>query len=93
MSTKQKPLNIEFVDAPPGRSPDPERKAVERRFAAALKDHPSKWAKYPLPIPSGLAARALATRIRHGRQSSFGQGFEAAQRAGEVFVRWMGGDQ
>ena len=38
-----------------------------------------------------MAIRALASRISHGRQSSFGSGFEAVTRNGVVYVRFVGG--
>lgn len=85
-------MKIEYVDDPPGRTPKPIHQADERVFAAALKERPERWAKYPLEIASYSAARTLASRITNGKKHSFGKGFVATQRQGEVFVKYIGGD-
>lgn len=80
---------FEFVSELPGTEGDGAvaRGKVLKRFAAALKESPGQWAKYPLDLAAGsLASRA--SEIRCGRANSFRAGrFEAAARDGVLYVR------
>ena len=60
-----------------------------REFADALRGRPDQWAILPTN-GSYEAVRALTSRISHGRQSSFGEGFEAISRNRVIYVRFVG---
>jgi hypothetical protein len=62
----------------------------QREFAEKLKGRPGQWAVLPTNGGSGLAARALASRIGRGKQSTFGDGFEAISRNAVIYVRFVG---
>jgi hypothetical protein len=82
-------IDIEWADPP-----TPKGGALTRReqsdFAEKLKEHRGRWAILPAAGESNLAIRALTSRINCGRQSAFGEGFEAVSRDGVVYVRFVG---
>lgn len=77
-------------DLPPaGSNGDAQRRREAEQFAAELKDRPLQWAIYPF-AQSYSAARATSSRINLGRISTFAKGYEAVQRGGSVYVRYIG---
>ena len=90
----KKSTEFEFVDELPsksdnGRIPHP----VYVEFASALRDNPGQWAKWPRPIAyNGIGTTAW--RINHGVKgappSLITGEFEAATRAGVLYVRFVG---
>lgn len=80
-------MEIEWTDPPPPRGGGL-TKHEQRVFAEKLRARPGDWAVYPLQGGSREAARALASRISHGRQGAFGDDFEAISRDGIVYVRF-----
>jgi hypothetical protein len=79
---------IEWAD-PPSRGGKLMTRREQSEFARQLKSRPGDWAIYP-SHGSGVAIRALASRISHGRQSAFGDGFEAVSRNGVLYARFVG---
>ena len=90
---------IEWADPPAAVGGKLTRKE-QRVFADELRGNPGRWAVYPTCLgvtkfhlgngESSMAVRALASRINRGKQSAFGEGFEAVCRHGVVYVRFMG---
>lgn len=79
---------IQWAD-PPAPQGGKLTRREQREFAERLKEKPGQWAVFPTNAGSGLAARALASRIGRGKQSTFGDGFEAISRRGIVYVRFI----
>ena len=88
---------FEFVDELPkrgarGGGQKPQRVLVD--FAAALRENPGQWAKWPKPV-SAVNAPSTAARINNGHPGtpsvlSTGE-FEACTRDGVCYVRFVGG--
>lgn len=79
---------FEFVeDLPAGnRRRDP----VINEFAAALKERPGQWAKWPISIGFNTA-NGTAHRIRHGQHAGFKDGlYDACHTEGVLYVRFVG---
>ncbi|MGH8967598.1 MAG: hypothetical protein ACRDXB_20045 [Actinomycetes bacterium] len=82
-------IDIEFVDELPGGRVGPNRDPVAKDFAAALKDRPGAWAKWPTTLTRS-SAYSYATRIHKGAIKPLALGFEAAVRKGQLYVRFVG---
>ena len=80
--------DIEWADPPASRGGQLTRREL-REFADALRGRPDQWAILPTN-GSYEAVSALTSRISRGRQSAFGEGFEAISRRGVVYVRFVG---
>lgn len=80
--------DVEWTDPPEAKGGLLTRRE-QREFAAALRGRPGDWAVLPAR-GSWTAVRALASRINRGRQSSFGEGFEAISRNRVIYVRFVG---
>lgn len=84
-------MRIQFLDdLPPLADRGPEIAEGQRKFAAALRKHPGKWAAWPSDLP---AYPGLVSAIRQGYAAPFRSGFDAATRNGEVYVRFLGEGQ
>lgn len=70
-----------------GASPNP----LFVRFAAALKDNPKRWAKYPVDIRTKANTASLINRGK-GPVAFRGGGFEARAVDGNLYVRYVGGE-
>ncbi len=79
-----------FVDELPGGVSRTEQRDVLAEFARVLRKRPNRWARYPIPTATSLAARAAASRITRGASVTFGRGFRATARGTEVYVRYEG---
>lgn len=79
-----------FVDELPGGISRSEQREVLAEFADVLKKRPNRWARYPIPQKTSLAARAAASRITRGAAVTFGSGFRGTARGTEVYVRYEG---
>lgn len=89
---------IQWED-PPGvaktgaRRPDP----VLSAFAAALRSHPNRWARYPRPLSGKDSASTTARNIKRAFNETWqpADSFDATVRTvdGEVrlYVRYVGG--
>jgi hypothetical protein len=80
--------DVEWAD-PPAPQGGKLTRREQREFAEKLKSRPEQWAVFPTS-GSGVAVRALTSRIGRGKQSAFGAGFEAISRNGVVYVRFIG---
>jgi hypothetical protein len=79
--------SVEFVDNLPGRTVGRRDELVE--FAAALKDNPGRWGKYPRVHSNHKSAYSCASAINHDKFNALkGPHFEATARkeSGEVTV-------
>lgn len=82
----------EFVDKIPG-SPRGGRPVANKAFADALKARPGEWAVWPKPI-TAQTRKVYQQSIPRGILRAFhGGGFEAANRDGRLYVRYVGGAQ
>lgn len=79
--------SVEFVDNLPGRTVGRRDELIE--FAAALKDNPGRWGKYPRVHSNPKSAYSCASAINHDKFNALkGPHFEATARkeSGEVGV-------
>ncbi|MBF6358135.1 hypothetical protein IU449_26930 [Nocardia higoensis] len=75
----------------PPEKPQESGRAEYRAFAAALRERPGEWAKWPVPIKD-TTARGYASQIRGGMIAAFRGGqFDAVFRDGQLFVCYTGG--
>lgn len=88
-------LTVEFVDELPnvGTTATPELVAC---FAESLRREPGRWAVYPWSdelAPHSRRSRASDINAgRRGAPAALRDGFQAAVRAGVMYVRFAGGD-
>lgn len=83
-------ISVEFVDNLPPEKRQESGRAEYRLFAAALRERPGVWAKWPLPIKD-TTARGYASQIRSGMIAAFRGGqYDAVYREGTLFVRYLG---
>jgi hypothetical protein len=83
-------MKTTFVETLPdrrggGRHPDP----ALVQFAADVRANPDRWALYPNTI-GPRSGSALVRYISSGQGAFSGGGFEAAVRAGVLYVRYTG---
>ncbi|BBY36512.1 hypothetical protein MMAN_06460 [Mycobacterium mantenii] len=82
--------NIEFLDdLPPDARTLGTRNPLLAAFADRLRDHPQKWARWPVDDKKkiyGIASSANRGRGCFGPQGAF----EAATRSGRLYVRYVG---
>lgn len=90
-------MTFEFVEELPEREVSARAKPnpVLMEFAQALRDNPNQWAKYPRRNSSRTSCAATARNI-NGKLPSCpiafrDGGFEAANRGGVCYVRFVGG--
>lgn len=87
-------MKFEFIDELPPRETRPnnlrrDSGAVMDEFAAALRQRPGVWAKWPTQISAGVAG-CYTANIRQGRMRAFGDGFDAVSRNGVLYVQYIG---
>lgn len=88
---------FEFVDELPGegrggaRNGSGPKSPLLQEFAAALREQPGRWAKWPTSI-SPKTARSIRSSLASGAFGSLpATEFEAASRKGVAYARWTGG--
>ena len=82
-------MNIEWADPPAPRASE-----LYTEFAAALKDNPGRWAKWPRTYTNPTSAGAIRKNIVDGDVRApvpFRQGrWDAVVRQGILYVRYLG---
>lgn len=82
-------------EEPPADGRGPRQAGHLEPFAAALRDHPGQWARYPVALTEKSTSNA-AVRIKTGSALSFGPAgaFEAVTRNVDgtrvLYVRYVG---
>lgn len=81
---------VEFVDELPPISTHGRGRPISPHlleFAAALREHPGAWAKYPSELTIS-SARVTAHEIKTGAAPAFREGtYEATTRGSALYVR------
>lgn len=79
---------FEFIAELPPRKRREDSGALMAVFAAACKERPRMWGRWPLVVPT-----AYVTLIRQGKLSPFQAcDFEAVHRNGDLYVRYISSD-